>query len=204
MPGVTHASVPPDSDHVGVAGPQQRGRVADRVGRARAAARQHVADAAQPQRDRDLARHHADNRHRNRVRRDLLAALDEEVVVLPLADVDAAAAAADDDAGVRLADAQAGVGPRLARGDDADQRGARVALRIRAVVLIPDIVALERRHVVDGDGRDRRRDAAAEVRRVEVGDRARAAAAAGDVLPEALAADAEGRHDADAGDDDPW
>ena len=40
----------------------------------------------------------------NRVRRDLPAVLDEEVVVLPLADVDAAAAAADDHAGVRLAE----------------------------------------------------------------------------------------------------
>ena len=39
--------------------------------------------------------------------RDLPAALDEEVVVLPLADVDAAAAAADDDAGAGLADAAA-------------------------------------------------------------------------------------------------
>ena len=43
----------------------------------------------------------------NGVGRDLPAVLDEEVVVLALADVDAAAAAADDDAGVRLADPQA-------------------------------------------------------------------------------------------------
>ena len=41
-----------------------------------------------------------------------------------------------------------------------------------------------------------------ELRRVELGDRARAAAAAADVLPETLAADAERRDDADAGDDD--
>ena len=50
--------------------------------------------------------------------------------------------------------------------------------------------------------RHRRRDPAGEARRVEVGDRARAAAAAADVLPEPLAPDAERRHDADAGDDD--
>ncbi len=57
--------------------------------------------------------------------------------------------------------------------------------------------------VVDRDGRDRRRDAAGELGRIEVGDRARSAAATADVLPEPLAADAERRHDADAGDDDP-
>ena len=74
----------------------------------------------------------------------LRAALDEEIVVLPLADVDAAAAAADHDAGVRLADRQPGVVPRLARGDHADQRGARIALRIGAVVRVPDVVAVDR------------------------------------------------------------
>src|SRR5262249_13795960 len=126
------------------------------------------------------------------------------VVVLALADVDAAAAAADDDARAALADAQTGVGPRLARGDDADQRGARIAFRIGAVVLVPDVVAVERRHVVVRHRRHRRRDAAAELGRVEVGDGARAAAAAGDALPEAFAADTERRDDADAGDDDPW
>ena len=96
-----------------------------------------------------------------------LPLLDEEVVVLPFADVDAAAAAADDDAGVRLADAQAGIGPRFARGDDADERGARVALGIGAVARVPDVVALERRHIVDRDAGDGRRDAAGELRRVE-------------------------------------
>ena len=38
---------------------------------------------------------------------------------------------------LRLGDAQPGVGPRLARGDDADQRRARVALRIGAVARDP-------------------------------------------------------------------
>ena len=188
--------------HVGLARAQQRGGVADRVGRARAAARQHVADAAQPQRDRDLARQHPDNGDRDGVRGHLLAALEEEVVIVPLADVDPAAAAADHDAGVRLGDRQPRVGPRLARGDHADQRGARVALRIGAVVVVPDVVAAHRRHVVQRDAGDRRRHLAGELRRVELGDRARGAAAAADVIPEALAADAERRHHADSRDDD--
>ena len=162
-----------------------------------------MADAAQAERNRNLARHHADDRHRDRVGRDLAAAFDEEIVVLPFADVDAAAAAADDHAGVRLGDAQPGVDPRLARRDHADQRRPRVALRIGAVALVPDIVALDRRHIVDGHRRHRRGDAAAELRRVEVGDRPRRAAAAADVIPEALATDAERRHHADAGDDNP-
>ena len=68
----------------------------------------------------------------------LRPSLDEEVVVLPLADVDAAAAAADDHAGARLAGAEAGVVPRFARGDDADQRRARIALRIGAMLGDPD------------------------------------------------------------------
>ena len=202
MPGVTQASAPPDSRTSASPARMQRRRVADRVGRARAAARQHVADAVQPQRDRDLARHHADDRDRNGVRRDLAAALDEEVVVLPLADVDAAAAAADDDAGVRLADPQAGVSPRFARGDDADQRGARIALRIGAIVRVPDVVAARAPARRRSSRRHRRGDAAGELRRVELRDGARAAAAAADVIPEALAADAERRDDADAGDHD--
>ena len=109
---------------VGFAGSNERRGVADRIGRARAAARQHVADPVQPERDRDLARHHADNRHRNRVRRHLPLTLAEKVGVLPLANVDATAATADDDAGLGFADPQAGVAPRLAGGDHAVQRGA--------------------------------------------------------------------------------
>ena len=112
---------------------QQRQRVADRVGGARAAGREHVADAVQPQRDRDLARHHADDRHGDGVGRDLLQAVGEELAVLPLADLDAAGAAADDDAGARLAEAQAGVDPGLARGDDAGQRRPRIAARIGVI-----------------------------------------------------------------------
>ena len=54
-------------------------------------------------------------------KRHLPLALGEEMV-LSLADIDPPAAAADDDARARLADAQAGVAPGFARGDDADER----------------------------------------------------------------------------------
>src|SRR5439155_16157160 len=138
---------------------------------------------------------------RNRVRRDLFAVLDEEVVVLALADVDAAAAAANHDAGARLADLQVRVAPRFARGDHGDQRRARITFRIGAISGIPNIVALERRHVVDRDVGRRRRDTTGEIRDVKIGDGARAAAAAADVFPEAFAPHAERRDDADAADD---
>src|SRR5262249_601942 len=167
-----------------------------------APARQHVADPVEPQRNRDLARHHADDRDRDRVRRHLLPAFDEEIVVLPFADVDPAAAAADDHAGIRLADAQSGLGPRFARRDDADQRRTRIPLRIRAVAVVPDVVTLETRHVANGDAGHRRRDAAAEVAGVEFSDRARAAAAAAHRSPELFPSNAERRDGADAGDGD--
>src|SRR6187401_2636239 len=92
-----------------------------------------MADAVQPQRDRNLTRHHADNRNGNRVRCDLSTLLDKEVVVLLLADVDPPAAAADDDAGIRLRQRQTGVEPGLTRGDDADERGSGIAFGIGAV-----------------------------------------------------------------------
>jgi hypothetical protein len=50
--------------------------------------------------------------------------LDEEIEVLPLADVDASSAAADYHAGAWLAEPQAGVDPGLAGRDHADQRGS--------------------------------------------------------------------------------
>ena len=128
--------------------------------------------------------------------------LDEEVVVLPLADVDAAAAAADHDARAWLAEREPRIDPRFARGDHADQRRARVALRIGAVRLVPHIVALDRRHVVDRDAGHGRGDARRELRRVELGNRPRAAAAAADVLPETVAADAERRYHTDSRNDD--
>ena len=61
---------------------------------------------------------------RDRVRRHVPAAAREEILILPLADVDPAAARADDHAGVRLTFGQSGIVPRFARGDDAEQRRA--------------------------------------------------------------------------------
>jgi hypothetical protein len=81
--------------------------------------------------------------------RDLLQAVGEELAVLPLADLDAAGAAADDDAGARLAEAQAGVDPGLARGDDAGQRRPRVAPRIRVVGAGRGVDAVDARRVTD-------------------------------------------------------
>ena len=68
-----------------------------------------MAHAAQTQRDRNLTRHHADNRDGNRVRRHFPPVLGEEIGVLPLADIDSPSAAADDYTGARFADSQAGV-----------------------------------------------------------------------------------------------
>ena len=105
------------------------------------------------------------------------------------------------DAGVRFGDAQPGVGPRLARGDDADQRRPRVALRIGARLasqMSSPSSAGTSSIVTAGTGAATRQGN----RGVELGDRARAAAAAAHVVPEALATDTERRDDADAGDDD--
>ena len=90
-------------DDVVVTRPNQGRGVADRVGRARAPAREHVTHPAQPQRDRDLTRHHPADADGDRVRRHVSAAGREEILVLLLADVDASAAAADQHAGARLA-----------------------------------------------------------------------------------------------------
>ena len=119
-------------DHLGFAAADQRRGVGDGVGRARAARRHDVADAVQLERDRDLARHHPDDRDGDRVGRDPLPAVGEELRVLPLGDVDAAGAAADEHAGVGLVQAQSGIGPRFPRGDHGDQRRLRVAARIGA------------------------------------------------------------------------
>ena len=48
----------------------------------------------------------------------------EEVAILRLADVDAAAAASDEDTGALFAHAKSRVVPGLAGGDDADERRA--------------------------------------------------------------------------------
>src|SRR5437879_3641049 len=63
-------------------------------------------------------------------------------------------------------------------------------------------VTLERRRVADRHGRYRRRHAAGIVGDVELRDGARAADAAADVAPEAVAPRAERRDDAETADDD--
>ena len=126
----------------------------------------------------------------------------EEILVLLLADVDAAAAAADDHAGVRLADAQAGVVPGLARRDHAEQRGARIALRIGASSVAASLASRQwrarrcrREAPAPRPGRDRSRASNSVIARVPL-------RPAADRVPEHLATDAERRHDADAGDRD--
>ena len=149
--------------HVAFAGAQQRHAVADRIGRARAAGRQHVADAVQLQRDRDLARDHADDRHGDRVGRDLLQRVGEELAILPLADFDAAGAAADDDAGARLRRGAGRRRPRLrARRSRRRARransGADRRDRRRCPLPFTLVAGSDRRRLVDADRRQRRRD----------------------------------------------
>src|SRR5687768_2236177 len=185
--------------HVTLPVPQHHRGVADRVGRAGAAGGKDVADAAQAERDRDLARHHAANADGDRIGRHLLAVVLEKVAVLPLTDVDAAATAADDHAGIGLGKPEAGVAPRFARGQHAKQRGSRIAFGI-GVCLTRTGLAIE------GDGgshvhwRHRRRHATRIRRDVELGDRARAATTAPDGVPERLTPGSKGRDDANAGD----
>ncbi len=118
--------------------------------------------------------------------------------VLLFADVDAAAAAADEHARSRLAGAKTGVAPRFPRRDDTEQRRPRIPLRVRVPILVA--VAFERPAIFDGDRRHPRRDLARIRRHVELGDGFRSTDAAPHVIPEALAAHAEGRDHADAGD----
>ena len=204
MPGVTQPSAPPESSTSASPARISARRIAERIGRTGTSGRQHVADATQPERDRHLARDHPDDADGDGVRRDVLAAGGEEVAVLRLADVDAAAAAADDDAGVRLVDAKASVVPRLACRNDG--RGApRVnsacgsAREWRSSSSSPSSTCAS----ADRDRRYRRSHLARERRDVELGDRARGGNAAADVVPEPLSPDTERRHDADARDHDP-
>ena len=85
-----------------------------------------MADTPEAERDGQLARQHADDANRDGVGRDVLAALREEVLVLRFAHIDAAAAAADQHAGVGLADLQAGIVPGFTRGNHAKQGRARI------------------------------------------------------------------------------
>ena len=123
MPGSTQPSVPPDSSTSYSPSSRSMRGIAHGVGGPGAAGGQDVADAVQPERDRNLARHHAADAERDGVGRDVTAVVGEEVLVLLLADVDAAAARADDHAGAGLAEAEAGVIPRFARGSNAEHRG---------------------------------------------------------------------------------
>ena len=148
----------------------------------------------------DLARPHAADADGNRIGSDVAAAGGEEVRVLRFADVDAASAAADDDAAARLGDAKAGILPRFARRDDAEQCRPRIPLRIGTAVV--PIITLERRRIVDGDRRHPGGNLTGIGGDVELGDGFGAAAAPADVMPEALTANAEWRHHADAGDHD--
>src|SRR5690606_6607837 len=158
----------------------------DRVGRTRTAGRDDVADAVQLERDRDLTRNHADDRHRDRVWRDAVPPAAEELFVLALGDVDPPRATPDDHASARLVEPKPGVVPGLARGDDGDQRRARVAAWIRPAARLPAIAGpdVDRGGVVDADLGHGRRDLAGERRTVELGDAAGGAAAAADLPPE--------------------
>jgi hypothetical protein len=109
---------------VGLASANQARRIAERIGGAGASGRKHVADATQPERNRHLARDHADDADGDGIGRHVLAAGGEEVAILRLADVDTAAAAANDDSRVRLVDAKVRVVPRLACRNDSQERRA--------------------------------------------------------------------------------
>ena len=164
-----------------------------------------MADAMQPQGDRDLARDHPDDRHRDRIRRHLAQRVGEELAVLPLPDLDAAGAAADDDPGAGLVQMKSRVRPRLTRGDHAGERGSRITARVGVIVAVA-VARRQRRDVrslVDRNVRQGCRDLAGKVGDIEFIDRARPAGAACHRLPVALATDAEGRHDADPGNGDP-
>ncbi len=160
-----------------------------------------MTDAVQPERNRDLARDHPDNRHRDGVGRHPPAGLEKILRVLFFGDIDAAGATADQHAGSWFVDAQAGIVPRFGGGNDGDQRSLRIPPRVGTSRRFNQPGRNERR-VLDADLRHRGRDSTRERRGIEVGNRTRAAAAAAHVVPEPLASDAEGRDNADAGDCD--
>ena len=182
--------------------PQQRGGIPDRVGRTGTPGGHHMTDAPEAERDGQLARQHADDANGDGVGRDVLAALREEVLVLRFAHIDAAAAAADQNAGVGLADLQAGIVPGFTRRNHAQQGRARVPPGIRPRLPRAGSFSAERLRVGDGHRRHWRGHAAGDVGDVELGNGARAAHTPADVIPKALTADAKARRDADAGDHD--
>src|SRR5512132_48678 len=93
-----------------------------------------MADSVQAERDRNLARHHPADTDRDGVRRHVPAARGEEIFVLFLADVDAAATAANQYTGALFPITEPRIAPCFACRDDAEQRRARVTLRIGAAV----------------------------------------------------------------------
>ena len=99
-------------------------------------------------------------------------------------------------------DPQPRVAPRLAAGEHAEERGAGIAARIGARVPVGGVLAVERHRRRDVHRRHVGGDAAREAGGVEGRDRPRAADAAGHGVPEHVPANAVGRDDADAGDDD--
>ena len=135
------------------------------------------------------------------VRRDVTAARREEILVLLLADVDPAAAAADQHPA-------AGSGRRAARHRATPRARPRRRTAPRANSASGSARPSDSSSPSSATARFNRyrwtaaADAARIGRRVELGDRARAADAAADVSPEAIASGAERRDDADPADDD--
>src|SRR5262245_42052879 len=107
-----------------------------------------MTEASKLQRDRDLARHHATDTNRNRVRRDMASACREEILVLLLTYIDAAAAAANENTGMWFAGSQSGITPGFASRDDTEQRGARVPFGVGTAVAV---LTLEWQRLIDGD-----------------------------------------------------
>src|SRR5688572_10185048 len=159
-----------------------------------------MAGTAQAEGDGHLARNNAADADGNCVWRDVAAACGEKVLVLTFPYVDPAATGADDDARTRFACTQRGIRPCLAGGDDAEQRSAGIPFRIRPPAFL--IVAVQRDGVVDRHRWHRGRNLTRPFGDVELRDAADPAAAVADVMPVALAPDAERRDDTDARDDD--
>ena len=126
----------------------------------------------------------------------MASACREEILVLLLAYIDAAAAAADENTGIWLAGSQSGIAPGFARRDDTEQRRPRVSLGIGAAVAV---LTRERQRLVDGDRWNRSRNAAGITRRIELSDRSTPADAVAQMMPIRLASNAERRYRADAG-----
>src|SRR4051812_4842606 len=94
-----------------------------------------MADPVQLEGDRDLAGDHADDRDRDRIGRDPVAAAAEKVGVAALRALDPAGAGSHQYPRARLAAAQPGILPRLAGGNDRDERRFRITLRIGPAAL---------------------------------------------------------------------